>query len=242
VTRTGLVLLMAMLAGLAQAQPQSDTDYHQLVLDYVNKIENIYNGNWAYSYTVDDKLEGETRTIRRDNSLPFLEREQLVSVNGMPPSEERLQEHRERRERRLRRRQNDNDDDDDDDEEEDEKQRFLDMLVPESIHFQKREDELLYLGFRAMEERRRKVFENIEGTLIIDTEREFIKELQVNVIEPFSPFFFGSIEDGHFSLRFELNDGVPMQSGITWQLDGSAFIFRDLDADQQVEWKDIERI
>lgn len=248
---TGLCLTVQQSA---QAQTRSADDYYNMIIEYVGKIENIYNGNWAYTYTVDDRLDEESRTIRRDNSQPFLQREALLAINGMPPSQERLQEHIEDRERALRRRQErqerqereqstarqDRPDRVRDDR--DEKERFLDMLVKDSIHFIRQENELLYLGFSAMEDEREKIFENIEGTLIIDTEQEYIKELRVNVIEPFSPFFLGHIEDGYFSLRFELNDGIPMQSEITWQLDGQAFFFRDLDADQEVVWSDIERI
>ena len=58
-------------------------DYLSLISEYVYKIENIYDGNWAFTYTVDDKLEMETRTVRRDTSLPFLESETLLAINGM---------------------------------------------------------------------------------------------------------------------------------------------------------------
>lgn len=246
-----VVILLVGNMACASAQDASDRDYHTLVLDYVAKVENIYNGSWAYTYTVDDKLAQETRTIRRDNSLPFLEREQLLAINGMPPSEERLQEYRADRERALQRRQERREEAErarragrevEARDERDEKQRFLDMLIPESIHFIRQEDELLYLGFRAMEEERERIYAYIRGTLIIDTREEYIRELQVNVIEPFAPFFLSHVEDGFFSLRFELIDGVPMQSEITWRLDGRAFFIRNLDADQEVSWTEFERI
>ncbi len=247
-----LSVFVALCAGLAgvQAQPLPESErYYALILDYVARIENIYNGNWAYTYTIEDRLAQESQTIRRDNSLPFLQREQLLAINGMPPSEERLAEHREDRERSLRRReerrlerQNREASERDDRDERDEKQRFIDMLLGNSVHLIRQEGHLLYLGFRAMEEDRERIFENIEGTLIIDTQAEYIRELQVRVIEPFSPFFLSHVEDGFFSLRFELIDGVPMQSEITWRLDGRAFFIRNLDADREIVWQDIQPI
>jgi hypothetical protein len=247
-----LSLGIALYAGLAgvQAQPLTETEhYYALILDYVAKIENIYNDNWAYTYTIDDKLAQESRTIRRDISLPFLQREQLLAINDMPPSEERLIEHQKdresallRREERRQERQNQEAIEHDDRDQRDEKQRFIDMLLNDSVHLIRHDGHLLYLGFRAMEEGREKIFENIEGMLIIDTQAEYIMELQVRVIEPFAPFFLSRVEDGFFSLRFEMIEGVPMQSEITWRLEGRAFFIRNLDADREIVWQDIQPI
>jgi hypothetical protein len=224
------------------AQAPSEHDYLSLISEYVYKIENIYDGNWAFTYTVEDKIELETRTVRRDTSLPFLESETLLAFNGIPPSEERLEQHAERRQRALRRRENNRNRPVEDEEEGNEKDRFLQMIIPESVHFIKREDELLYLGFQAMEEGREKIYANLQGLLILDIEEEYIKELQVSVTESFSPFLFSKIEDGYFSIRFQLFDGVPMQSEISFELVGHAFYFRDLTEDREVEWKDFEKI
>ncbi len=239
-----LSLTALILLGVTQsfAQLATEHDYLNLISEYVYKIENIYDGNWAFTYTVEDKIEVETRTVRRDTSLPFLESETLLAVNGIPPSEERLEQHAERRQRALRRRENNRNRPVEDEEEGNEKDRFLEMIIPESVHFIKREDELLYLGFQAMEEGREKIYANLQGLLILDIKEEYIKELQVSVTESFSPFLFSKIEDGYFSIRFQLFDGVPMQSEISFELEGHAFYIRDLTEDREVEWKDFEKI
>ncbi len=206
-----LSVLTLLFEEQAFAQVSMERDYLRLITEYVYKIENIYDGNWAFTYTVDDKIEMETRTVRRDTSLPFLESETLLAVNGLSPSEERLQLHAERRQRALRRRENNRNRPVEDEEEGNEKDRFLEMIVSESVHFIKQEDELLYLGFQAMEEGREKIYENLQGTLILDLEAEYIKELQVRVTESFSPFLLSKVEDGYFSIRFNLFDGVPIQ-------------------------------
>jgi hypothetical protein len=232
------------LLGAAQvlAQVPDEHDYLSLISEYVYKIENIYDGNWAFTYTVDDKIEMETRTVRRDTSLPFLESETLLAINGMSPSAERLQRHAERRQRVLRRRENNQNRPVEDEEEGNEKDRFLEMIIPESVHLIKQENELLYLGFQAVEEDREKIYENLQGTLILDLDAEYIKELQVSVTEPFSPFLLSKIEHGYFSIRFDLFDGVPMQTEISFELQGHAFYIRDLAEDREVEWMDFERI
>ncbi len=224
------------------AQASTEHDYLSLISEYVYKIENIYDGNWAFTYRVEDKIEMETRTVRRDTSLPFLESETLLAINGMPPSEERLQRHAERRQRALRRRQNNENRPVEDEEEGNEKDRFLEMIIPESIHLIKQEKQLLYLGFKAVEEDREKIYENLQGTLILDLDAEYIKELQVRVTEPFSPFFLSKVEGGYFSIRFDLFDGVPMQTEISFELQGHAFYIRDLTEDREVEWMDFEKI
>jgi hypothetical protein len=229
-------------AAQALAQASVEHDYLSLISEYVYKIENIYDGNWAFTYTVEDKLEMETRTVRRDTSLPFLESETLLAINGMSPSAERLQSHAERRQRALRRRQNNQNRPVEDEEEGNEQERFIEMIIPESIRVIRQENELLYLGFQAVEEEREKIYENLQGTLILDLEAEYIKELQVSVKEPFSPFLLSKIQEGYFSIRFNLFDGVPMQSEISFELQGHAFYIRDLSEDREVEWTDFERI
>ncbi len=86
--------------------------------------------------------------------------------------------------------------------ERDEKQRFVEMLIPESIHLISQEDGLLTLGFRAMEEEREKIYENIRGTLVIDTDAGYIRELQVHVIGPFAPFFLSPCRRRFFLSAF----------------------------------------
>ena len=185
-----------MTAQIVFAQDTAEADYFDLISEYVYKIENIYDGNWAFTYTVDDRIEMETRTVRRDTSLPFLQSETLLAINGMPPSEERLQRHAERRQRAFERRQNNRNRPVEDEEEGNEQDRFLEMIIPQSVHLIRQEGELLYLGFKALEEGREKIYENLQGVLILDTEKEFIKELQVSVTESFSPFLLSRIESG----------------------------------------------
>ncbi len=226
----------------ALAQVELASSYLGLITEYVYKIENIYDGNWAFTYTVDDKLEMESRTVRRDTSLPFLQSETLLAINGIQPSEERLQRHAERRHLAFLRRQNNQNRPVEDEEEGNEKDRFLEMIIPESAQVIKHEDELLYLGFQAIEEGSEKIYEKLQGVLILDTEAEFIKELQVSVTEAFSPFLFLKIEDGYFSIRFNLIDGVPMQSEISFELEGHVFFIKDISEDREVTWTEFEKI
>lgn len=227
---------------LASAQTQVETDYLSLIAEYVNKIDNIYDGSWAFTYILDDKIDMESRTVRRDTSLPFLESETLLAVDGMPPTEERLIEHAERRERALRRRQKNENRPVEDEEEGNEKDRFIESIIPESVHLIKQEDEMLYLGFQAYEEENEKIYENLQGVLILDTDAEFIKELQVSVVEPFYPVLLVKVESGYVSVRFDLFNGTPMQSEISFQLEGQAFFVRDIAEDREIVWTDFERI
>ena len=226
----------------AAAQTELEIDYLSLIAEYVYKIENIYDGSWAFTYTVIDKVEMESRTIRRNTSLPFLESETLIAINGMPPSEERLHEHAERRQRAFRRRQDNQNRPVEDEEEGNEKERFLEMIIPESVRLIKKEGELLYLGFQSNDEGKEKIYEKLQGVLILDTEAEYIKKLQVSVIEAFSPFFLSKIESGYFSIRFNLVDGVPMQSEISFELEGHAFFIKDIAEQREVVWTELVKI
>ena len=243
-TINGIFVSYCMFAFVpyVSAQTQLESDYLSLIAEYVHKIENIYDGSWAFTYIVNDKIEIESRTIRRDTSLPFLQSETLLAIDGMPPSEERLQKHIERRERAFRRRQNNENRPVEDEEEGNEKERFLESIIPQSVHLIKQEDELLYLGFQAIEEDREKIYENLQGVLILDTAAEYIKEMQVSVTEEFSPFLLSKVESGYFSIRFNLINGVPMQAAISFKLEGHAFYIRDLAEEREVVWMDLVKI
>jgi hypothetical protein len=233
---------------LSAAVAQTSAEYFDLITRYVNKIDNIYDGTWTYTLTETDLLENETTVRRVDPTQPFLESDVLIAVNGHPPTAAELKEHQRKLKKRIQRRalittrrepktaeekrrrlleQNGH-----------EKERFLAMLLPESIEFIKQEGPLLYLQFRALEEGREEIFEALLGTVIIDTEAQFIREVEVRNTEAFSPFFLTYVDEAFLSLHFALINGRPMQQSMNWKLAGQAFIFKDLDGDRNVVWSD----
>lgn len=239
------IILLCALTPLAAAQQQ---DYMNLIKSYVERLNNIYDGTWAYTYTVNDKREDEVR-VRRVNpaETDFRKRDVLLSVNGAPPSERRLAQHERQLERRERRRvRNGARQHEDPDRPYErpglEKERFLAALIPESITRVKEEGDLLYLRFNAMEDGREKVFEHLDGLLVLDTRQQYITELRLTPTGPFSPFFLTKVEDAYLSVRFELIDGEPFQTFAVWKLLGQALIVKNLDADMEVEWKDFAKV
>jgi hypothetical protein len=226
----------------------SSEQYFDLITQYVDKVDNIYDGTWTYTLTETDLIKNETTVRRVDPTKPFLESDVLVGVNGHPPTAADIKEHQRRLRKRIQRRalitsrreprtekerhqrlleQNGH-----------EKERFLAMLIPDSIELIKREGPLLHLQFKAVEEGREEIFEALLGTLIIDTEREFIPEIEVRNTVAFSPFFLTEIDDALLTIHFALVDGKPMQQSMNWRLAGQAFIFKDLDGDRNVLWTD----
>lgn len=243
-----IILVLPSAPVFAQITAQTSEDYFELITEYVNKVDNIYDGTWVYTLTEEDKLKGETTVRHVDPSKPFLESDVLVAVNGMPPTAADIKEHQRRLKKRIQRRalitsrkepkteeekrkhrleQNGN-----------EKERFLAMLIPETIEFVKQEGPLIHLRFRAVEEGREEIFEALQGTLIIDSEREFIQEVRVRSIAAFSPFFLTRVDEAFLSLNFDLVNGRPMQQNMSWKLVGQAFLFKDLDGEREVVWSD----
>lgn len=240
--------LVALCLFMQPVLAQTQQEYLDLITQYVQRLNNIYDGTWAYTYTVNDKRKDEVR-VRRVNpaEVDFLKRDQLLSVNGEPPTERRLAQHERQLERRERRRQRNGarlheDPDRENERPGREKERFLDALIPESIELEKQEGDLLYLKFRAMEEGREKVFDNLEGLLVLDTANEYIKELRLTPTGPFYPFFLTKVEDAYLSVNFELIDGEPFQTSAIWTLLGQALIVKNLDADMEVVWEDFEKV
>lgn len=242
-------ILPAFLLGLVcptllPAQSFTHEQYLAMIESYVDKVQNIYDGTWAYTYTNHDRIDQESITRRIDPSLTFLLSEQIIAVDGQAPPDDMLERHERRMDRRLRRREGTGKPDlveEEEDREGNEKDRFLNLLIPESLKLVDISGDLHTLEFRGMEEDRRSIYEHLKGTLVLDTRNEYIKELRVRVTEPFSPFFVMHINDGYFSLRFGLRDGKPVQTDGTWKLDGHLLFVKDLDRDQELEWFDIEK-
>lgn len=219
--------------------------YLELINRAVERTINIYDGSWAYTYTTDDKLDEESLIRRVDPSRPFLQSDEILSVNGLPPSAERLERHERRMQRQLDRRKSANRSivDEEKEREGSEKERFLALIIPDSLRLLKQEGDIHTLEFRGMEEERKSIYEHLIGTLVLDTRNEYIKELQVRITEPFSPFLIMRINDAYFSLRFALNsEGFPVQTDARWQLDGHILYLRDLDRNEEFSWYDLSEV
>ena len=227
---------------------QTSQEYFELITEYVENIDNIYDGTWTYTLTEEDKFENETTIRKVDPGKPFLESDVLLAVNGQPPDAADIKEHQRRLRKRIQRRALITSRSEPKTEEErrrrrleqngNEKERFLAMLIPESILFIKQEGPLLHLQFKAVEEDREEIFAALLGTLVLDTEREFIQEVHLRNTASFSPFFLTEVEAATLSLNFALIDGKPMQRSMHWKLAGQAFIFKDLDGEREVVWTD----
>ena len=241
------LLLTLPWSGWLHAQASfSNDEYMALIEEYVDKAINIYDGTWAYSYTTRNTLEEESETRRLDPSQPPLLYESIIAVNGEPPSAERVEKHERRMQRRLKRKQRGAGDrsivDEEKAREGEEKARFLSLIIQDSLQLVHREGNLHTLEFRGMEEDRKNIYEHLVGRLVLDTEKGFIRELQVEVTEPFSPFIFMRIHDGYYSMRFALRDGIPIQTDATWRLAGQILYLKDLDREREINWFDIRRV
>ena len=236
----------------ATSTAQTSQDYLDLITDYTNKVDNIYDGAWSYTITEEDTLKNATTVRKIDPTQPPLETDVLLSVNGQPPTASDIKEHQRKVKKRIQRRANIANRRAPKSEEDkhrrwleqpgNEKARFLAMLIPDSIAFVKQEGPLLHLQFKAHEEDREAMFESLIGTLILDTEREFIKEVEIGNTAAFAPFILSEIEEAYLDLHFDVINGAPMQTSMSWKLTGQAFIFKDLGGERQVVWSDFVKI
>ncbi|MES2606135.1 MAG: hypothetical protein V4603_14465 [Pseudomonadota bacterium] len=226
----------------------AETDYMDMITRYVGRLNNIYDGTWAYTFTTTDKRKDEVRVRRVDPSkADYRERDILLTVNGEPPTAKRLSQHLRQMEKRESRRKRNGaraheDPSRPNEKPGKEKDRFLAALIPDSIHEIKREGDLLHLGFKATEPGREGIFEKLDGTLVLDTRDEYIKELQLRPTGPFYPFFLTKVEDALLVVHFGLVNGEPVQQSATWKLLGQALIVKNLDADMEVVWEQFEKV
>lgn len=242
--RAAALLAMLWTAPVTAAE----TNYMELITSYVGRLDNIYDGSWAYTYTTTDKRKDEVRVRRVDPSrVDYLDRDILLTVNGEPPTAKRLLQHLRQMEKRESRRKRSGarmheDPDRPNEKPGKEKDRFLAALIPESIHAIKRDGDLLHVAFKATESDREGIFEKLDGTLVLDTRQQYIKELQLRPTGPFYPFFLTKVEDALLVVHFDLVNGKPIQQSATWKLLGQALLIKNLDADMEVVWVQFDRV
>jgi hypothetical protein len=189
---------------------------------------------WAYTRTM--KADGRIVIDRHDPDLPGEEHWQLVSVDGMAPSEEDWRDYRRKRadhsEAKKSERRYDISD-------------LATMLVEDSLQAVGRDGQAHTYRFlmRSPDGKREKLYAGLTGefTLNRSSSRPFIERVRIWSDGPISPALGVRLESFGFEMRFNDHGDHVLPETMDLSLEGRAFVFKDLDNEFQVAFTDLHK-
>jgi hypothetical protein len=75
-------LIVCSWGSPALSQSYTQDDYIDMIGRYVDRVSNIYDGTWAYTYTTTDHIDEDSLTRRVDPSQPFLQSDIIIAEDG----------------------------------------------------------------------------------------------------------------------------------------------------------------
>jgi hypothetical protein len=182
--------------------------------------------DWYFTMEVVDGEE--LQIIKSDPSREMLERRQLLTVNGITPDNERLEEFREAEEKRV-------------DDIDPEAAGYRYMVDTDTLEFAEESDGDIAVSFvprvKALEDSR----DSLRGTLCLDTQTGQIEELEIHNTEELSPAFSVTVDRYRLSLRFQSEQGENLLYKLDSDAVGKAGFLKSFDSKVKVTFSDYRR-
>lgn len=238
---TALLLLLAgpAFAGSAPARPGAPVAvaHTAAYADAVAAIERLAATElerWSYTRTL--QSEGRIVVDRHDPSLPGEEHWQLVSVDGLAPSEEDWRDYRRKRadhsapEKGQRRY---------------EISDLATMLIADSLELVGSQGPSHTYRFRLQspDGRRAKLYAGLAGELTLHGagEQPFIERVRIWSEQPLSPALGVRLHSFGFEMRFTDHGEHVLPASMDLNMEGRAFVFKDLGNEFQVSFSELRK-
>lgn len=239
--KTAITTLILLIAGGAFAgsapggegqRPGGENHdaYAQAVLA-IERLAATELEGWAYTRTL--QSDGRIVVDRHDPSLPGEEHWQLVSVDGLAPSEEDWRDYRRKRANHA--------------EQEQDKRRYevndlATMLIADSLQAVSSQGQSQTYRFRLQspDGRKASLYAGLSGelTLHANHEQPFIERVRIWSDEPISPAFGVRLSNFGFEMRFTDHGDHVLPATMDLTMEGRAFVFKDLGNQFQVFFSD----
>lgn len=213
----------------ASADTAGDVDF-QRAQDAFQRLAATRMEAWTYTRTL--KSDGRTLVDRHDPALPGEEHWQLVSVDGLPPSEEDWREYRDKRANHADDKREGRYSIDD----------LAAMLKPGSLQLLATQGATRVFSFalQSPDGRREKLFAGLQGEMSLRTDsgQPFIEQLRIWSGQPVSPALGVKVSEFRFAMRFADHGPFVVPVELDLELEGRAFWFKDLGNQYQAAFSD----
>lgn len=221
------VLIGLLIAGSSYAgYCFAEVDYKNMVR---NSIETVDANRDAWAYRMELTDSESTRVIEHNPSLEPSRRWQLVSIDGQPPTEQQLEEHRERWVQ----------DDADSIGQEMRKEYSLGEIVDlDSLALRSETRDHYVISFQPTIKDLKDETRKLEGKLFIDKETEKLDFLSITNKGSLSPAFSVSIDDFNLFFSFAVVEDTLFPREVKTDIEGTALFFKNFERHSSQEYSD----
>lgn len=224
---TAMFAFMFLLSG--HVQSSGAPDYVALAKLRLAEMDNTdTNENWFYTATI--QTDEETLVSKNDPSKEKGERRELISVNGKPPTAERLKEFEKREAKRL-----------EDSEKDKSRSKFSEMVDFSTLKLVEVSDGQAVLSFTPVLDRLEKESDKLDGSLRMSTETHLIEEFSLANTAKLSPVFSVSLNTFNMHFAFSPVDGDVLVSNMKTRIEGKAGFLKKFKESTEISFSDYRR-
>jgi len=224
-----LVVLVFTLLYSGHVQSSDSTDYVALAKSRLAEMDEMDTGeNWFFTTTI--YTDEETVVSRNDPGKKEGARRELISVNGEPPTPERLKKYEKNEAKRLKDRDSD-----------DSRSKFSEMVDFSTLELVEVTDGQALLSFTPVLDRLEDESDKLNGSLRMNADTHFIEELSLANTEKLSPAFSVSLKTFNMIFSFSPVDGVVLLSGMKTNIEGKAGFLKKFKESTEIAFSDYHR-
>ena len=224
---TAFVALTFLLSG--HVQSSDSPDYVALAKSRLVEMDETDTGeNWFYTATI--KTSEETLVSKNDPNKEEGARRELISVNGEPPTPERLKEFEKREAKRLKDRKKDRS-----------RSQFTEMVDFSTLKLVEVTNGQAVLSFTPVLDGLEKESDKLDGSLRMNAETYLIEEFSLANTAKLSPAFSVSMKTFNMSFSFLPVDGDVLVSRMKTSIEGKAGFLKKFKESTEIMFSDYRR-
>ena len=224
------VVIVFTLLHSGHVQSSGSLDYVALAKSSLAEMDEMDTGeNWFFTTTIN--TDEETLVSRNDPSKKEGARRELISVNGEPPTSERLKKYEKKEAKRLEDREND-----------DSRSKFSEMVDFSTLALVEVTNGQALLSFTPMLDGLEKESDKFNGSLQMNADTHLIEELSLANTEKLSPAFSVSLNTFNMNFSFLPVDGEVLLSRMKTSIEGKAGFLKKFKKSTEITFSDYRRM
>ena len=225
-----LVVIAFTLLHSGHVQSSDFPDYVALAKSSLAEMDEMDAGeNWFFTTTIN--TDEESLVSRNDPSKKEGARRELVSVNGEPPTSERLKKYEKKEVKRLEDREKD-----------DSRSKFSEMIDFSTLALLEVTNGQALLSFTPVLDGLEDESDKLDGRLRVNADTHLIEELSLANTAKLSPAFSVSLKTFNMIFSFAPVDGVVLLSGMKTNIEGKAGFLKKFKESTEITFSDYQRM
>ena len=225
-----LVVIAFTLLHSGHVQSSDSPDYVALAKSSLAELDEMDAGdNWFFTTTIN--TDEESLVSRNDPGKKEGARRELVSVNGEPPTSERLKKYEKKEAKRLEDREKD-----------DSRSKFSEMIDFSTLALLEVTNGQALLSFTPVLDGLEDESDKLDGRLRVNADTHLIEELSLANTAKLSPAFSVSLKTFNMIFSFAPVDGVVLLSGMKTNIEGKAGFLKKFKESTEITFSDYQRM